>query len=543
MRRVDQHLLWRGNTIALAPDPPASVLQNAADILKLFELCRVRDARLAYGLLERVRETSQTCLIDQQARRQFIQLLNNPVGLGQLLRNLHEVGLLSRLLPAFEHARCLIQFNQYHKYTVDEHSLRALEAATRRLDDTGPLGQEYCKIPRKDLLHFAILLHDTGKGLGEDHSDVGRDLALEAAQQFDLDEHDRDQLAFLVHKHLLMAHTAYRRDANDPATLLQFTRAVATPEALRMLYVLTAADTEAVAPGSFTAWKEALLNELHARAMELLTGQAPVADETARAQDIRQQLSEQLAKQFPADWLQKQLEAMPLPYLITTEPQKMAAHLRVIEQLAGTPVCVSSQFDRATGITTYTIFTNEGITTGIFHKIAGVLAAVGFQIIGAQIVTRSDGVVIDTFTGIDLDFAGEPPPSRAQEIADRIQQVLVGKLAIEPLFANRSYAAPRAPKNLPPGQTQVEIDNYSSDRYTIIEVFADDRQGLLYVITKALFELGLSVYSAKISTRLDQVVDAFYVSTAKGEKLTDEEQLGDIRQQLMQNITAFETKG
>jgi [protein-PII] uridylyltransferase len=116
-------------------------------------------------------------------------------------------------------------------------------------------------------------------------------------------------------------------------------------------------------------------------------------------------------------------------------------------------------------------------------------------------------------------------------------------LAIEPLFASRSHPAPRTLKNLPPGQTQVEIDNHSSDRYTIIEVFADDRQGLLYVITKNLFELGLSVYSAKISTRLDQVADAFYVTTAGGEKLTDEGQLDDIREKLTRNIHAFETAG
>ncbi len=535
-RRVEQYYHWTPEHLSLDAQYAEVVLGSGEHLLHLFELARGFGVPVAHETLEQVRAAAGRCSITAQTRAAFLRLLANPMGLGTVVRGLHRAGLLGRLLPPFEHVRCLIQFNQYHKYTVDEHSLRALEAATRYADDRGPLGRAYREIHHQDVLHLALLLHDLGKGRGEDHIEVGRRLAEDAAEQFALNEHRRDLLVFLVHKHLLMAHTAFRRDVSDVQTLVQFARQVGTPEVLRMLYVMTAADTDAVAPGSWTAWKESLLTELYARAMEELTGEAPFADEAARAAAIRQTLQEQLAPEFPSDWARTQLEAMPLSYLLTTEPQRVAAHLCVLQRFNLGEVHVDVEYVRELGICAYTVFTNDGLTPGIFSKIAGVLAATGIQIVSAQIVTRSDGIVVDTFRGIDLDYAGEPPPERRQDLAGKIQQVLLGSRTVESLFTRHPAFGAAARSS---GPTQVEIDNDSSNRFTIIEVFADDRQGLLYVITRTLFELDLSVSSAKISTRLDQVVDAFYVTGRSGQKLTDDGQLSVIRQRLLAAIEAF----
>ena len=171
--------------------------------------------------------------------------------------------------------RCLLQFNEYHKYTVDEHCLRAVEIATQFQSDPGPLGSVYRRLRRKWLLHLALLLHDLGKGYAEDHSEVGLRIARETSQRLGLSEDDTETLCFLVHKHLLMAHLAFRRDTSDNQLVVRFAVEVGSPEAMQMLFVLTAADMSAVGPGVLNAWKIEVLADLHRRAMQHLAGEAP----------------------------------------------------------------------------------------------------------------------------------------------------------------------------------------------------------------------------------------------------------------------------
>lgn len=546
--RVAEHLMLKRDSIALDRAAPAGALARAETLVELFDLARGYGVPVAHESVERVRAAVPACRVTGETRAAFLRQLARPNGLGEFLRNLLGVGLLERLLPAFEHARCLIQFNLMHKYTVDEHSLRAVEAAARRLEDRGPIGTAYREIHRKDILHLALLVHDSGKGLGDDHCEVGRRIAEETAEQFGLGDHEHRLFVFLVHRHLLMAHTAFRRDVADPKTLVQFARDVATPEALRMLYVLTAADTEAVAPRELTAWKESLLEELYVRATEELTGEmppageSPVAGEQGRVQAVRRGLLEMLRAGFDAEWLAGQLEATPLGYLLSTEPGRIAADLRVLQGLERGGVRVASEHDAAMDQGVYTVFTHDDLTPGLFCKIAGVLAGSGFEVVSARIVTRADGVVVDTFRGHDRDFSGEPPEERRLEIARRIEDVLLGRRAVESLLTprrtrpGRSGAGVHGEAGPCGGPAQVEIDNESSDRYTILEVFAEDRPGLLYAIARTLFECGLSVHSAKISTHYDQIVDAFYVTTAGGDKVTDAGGIEAIRRRLVEAI-------
>ncbi len=531
--RVEEHFLLNRKTVSFVPE---AALERGEVLLRLFDLARLHGVAVAHESLERARAAAPACAITPEARKRFLEIVANPEGLGVLVRNLHRIGLLGRFIPAFERARCLMQFNQYHKYTVDEHSIRALEAAAWRMRDPGPIGQAYRETRRKDVLHLAVLLHDIGKGYEEDHSEVGKRLAEELSELLGLGEHERQQLVFLVHKHLLMAHTATRRDISDVRTIVEFVRKVGTVETLRMLTVLTAADTEAVAPGSLTGWKESLFVELYASSMEELSGQAPVADEKERAEALRSKLRGALAGRFPPEWLERQLPAMPLPYLLRTEPERVAAHLRAQQELAPGGVRVESEYLPETGLAQYTVFAHDGLTPGLFSKITGVLAAERFQIVDAQIVTRSDGLVVDTFRGVDMDFKGEPPAHRRSEVAERIEQVLLGKRTVEELFAARRATSRREAPAPSAGPTQVEIDPASSDRFTIVEVFADDRPGLLYRIARTIFEEGLSIASAKISTRLDQVVDVFYVTDPAGAKVTDPARLETLRKRLLEVI-------
>jgi [protein-PII] uridylyltransferase len=542
-RRVEGWYLLDRELIALDPATPPAELKKAEVLLDLFDLARRHKVHVAHESLERARALVPDCEITPAAREKFLKIMSEPIGLGLLVRELHRIGLLGRFIPAFEHARCLLQWNQYHKYTVDEHSIRALEAALFRYVDEGPVGQAYRETRRKDVLHLALLLHDIGKGYEEDHSEVGKRIAEELATLLGLGEVERGQLVFLVHKHLVMAHVSQRRDLSDEATILQFVREVRTVETLRMMYVLTVADTEAVAPGSLTAWKESLLTELYSRSMEELTGSAPVADEAGAAEKIRAALRQKVGGGFDAAWLDAQLAAMPPTYLRTTAPEDVAEHLRAIRGLNGPGVVVAGRWIPETKLTEYIVVTRDDLTPGLFSKIAGALAAERLGIQGAQIVTRADGIVLDSFFVEDPDFKGEPPPGRRQEVATTIEDVLLGRKSVESLFAARPVAPPPPRVNHPStgGPAQAAIDNGTSERYSIVEIFADDRQGLLYEITHALFEMGLSIASAKISTRLDQVVDAFYVTErSTGGKVPDAK-VGPIVERLGAVITSTAT--
>ncbi len=538
---VAEHFVLTRSEISIAPDARSAVLGDAELILKLFDAARDRGVPVAYESIERLRATCPQIHVTAAARRQLLRILAKPVGLGSLVRNLHRVGLLSRLLPPFEHARCLIQFNLLHRYTVDEHSLRALEAAVRRLEDNGPIGHAYRECRRKDLLHLAILLHDLGKGLGDDHCEIGRQLAEQVARDMQLDTHETQLLCTLVHQHLLMANTALRRDLSDDATLVQFARTVATPEMLRMLYVFTAADMQAVSPEYWTAWKEALLDELYCRTAEVLTGEAPADDEQGRARAIREELTRSLRQHFPADWLEQQLTLMSPAYLQTTDAATVADHLDVLRQMhsalqmSSAPVHVESRHRSDTNVTEYTVFTRDDLIEGLFSRIAGALAASGFQIVSARILTRPDGTVIDTFTGQDTTVAGAPSLDRRAEVAEQITAVLLGRRHMEDMLARR-WQDIGSDSTLMPATPQVEIDNDSSERFTIIEVFAEDRLGRLYAITRTLFELGVYIHSARISTHGSQIVDVFYVTDRQSAKLADPAKSQMIRRELLQRL-------
>jgi [protein-PII] uridylyltransferase len=385
------------------------------------------------------------------------------------------------------------------------------------------------------------LLHDLGKGQEEDHSEVGRRIAEETAVRLGLDEADSRTVMFLVHRHLLMAHTAFRRDPNDEKVVLPFAREVGTPEVLRKLLALTAADIAAVGPGVLTKWKESLLTELYFRTMQEVSGERDAADAPERLKRIAAEVIQQPALQGQSEltpaWIEAELRQFPLRYAYGTSPRRIAAHLDAIRRLTPRDVLVSSEFNEPLNTCEYAIVTFNDVIPGIFSKIAGVMAANGLQILDAQILTRQDGIVVDTFQVADPDYQGAPPMSRQELIGALIRAVLKGEEQIEDVLRRGTRLSPVRPPGRQP--TEVRIDNETSDRYTILDVFADDRQGLLYVMTHAIFGQGVSVHAARISTRLDQAADVFYVTDAKGQKIEDPGQIERIRQGVRQQIDAF----
>lgn len=472
------------------------------------------------------------------AQRRVFALFAGP-GVGRTLEVMHRVGLLELVIPEFASARGLMQFNQYHKYTVDVHSLRAVQAACALAGAEGRIAMVYRGIHRKDLLHLALLLHDVGKGKGGDHSLIGEEIAHRTADRLQLDAHERHLVTFLVRYHLIMSHIAFRRDLSDEKVLVHFARQVGHPELLQMLLVFTYADIDAVGPGTWTAWKEDLLCDLYAKAMDAVAGTRVMGDVAVRKAEAVAAVRRQAAGRFPDLWLARQFDAMPDRYLLVTPAEHVVDHIALVYRLPPGGVLIESRWEATQQMTELTVATFDTIVPGLFSKLAGALAALGLDILSAQVFTRLDGVVIDTVTVQDPDYVGQPPPARLVEVKRALASVVTGRERVEELFA-RGARLPRS-RALPHGvePTQVEIDNETSDDFTIIDVFATDVQGLLYIITHTLFALGLSIYSSKIATRLDQVVDVFYVQDHAGRKIMDSERIRCIKTTLTRDVDAY----
>ena len=491
-------------------------------------------------------------VLSSDAAHSFLALLRTTGKLGDALRGLHENGVLDAVLPCFQHIRCLLQFNQYHHYTVDEHTLRAIEAAESFESDPGSVGQAYREIHHKELLHLALLLHDAGKGYEEDHSEVGRRLASEVAQRLSLPDHQRDLVMFLVHRHLRMADLALRRDINDPAVLLKFSHEVGSPESLRMLFVLTAADISAVGPGVWNQWKAELTTTLYERTMLWLSGKSHLFDEATRLKTIKQQVASLIVetgiekrlgpgRTVGIDPLARQLDQFPAHYLLETLPARIADDFRVAQSRQPDEIHVEAVYDVETATVEYRIITHEQLAPGCFHKLSGVLSAKRLAILSAAICTTLDGMIIDVYRVRDADHAGEIPTWRVDEVAIAIRKVLRGETDVETLLKSRGRFAMQSSmgpvSDLP---MRVVVDNESSDRYTVIDVFAHDRPGLLYAITRALYELKLSVVLAKIATHFDQVLDVFFVTEADNQKVHEGDRLKAIRELLKAQLMDFE---
>ena len=536
-----------GRNLTVPSELRPRVLSSPDLLLRLFEMARSRRLKIDNELLDEIHShmnsVSDEAFRTPEVSRVFMKILAGPGAVASTLEVMHRAHLLEKIIPVFAAVRGLMQFNQVHKYTVDEHTLLAVAKAEALAEEAGIIGEVCREIKRKDLLHLALLLHDLGKGRKEDHSEVGKVIAEETAARLGCDEQETRTLIFLVHQHLMMADTAFHRDPYDEKVLLSFARAVGTPDTLRKMLVLTAADISAVGPGFLSKWKESLLVELFLRALPEVSGGRDEPDGPGRlkqlAGDVAGECTNAAAEGL--EWIESQLGQFPLRYLQGTPPKRIAAHLGAIGRLQAGEVLVEGSFNEELGICEYTVITHDNLTPGIFSKIAGVMTAQGLQNLDVQIITRHDGVVVDTFQVFDPDYAGGPPVERRESIGAAIVRVLKGEEDVERLMSRNT--------RLPSGRRmpntrhapEVQIDNETSDRFSIIDVFADETQGLLYAITRSIFHLGLSVHAARISTRLelDQVADVFYVTDQHGAKIEDRARLESIRATIKQEIGLF----
>src|SRR5712692_7476948 len=493
--------------------------------------------QLGFGLgvdVERAIEDSLDLIDDAfraspEARDLFLGICRNWGRVAQTLREMHELGVLGRYLPEWGSLTCLVQYDVYHKFSADQHSLIAvqnLEAfAHGQSPDAEGNAQVVSELESPGLLMLGMLLHDIGKGKGHGHVAKGIPLIETLTARVGLAPEDADKVIFLVAHHLTMSHTAQRRDIDDPKTVEALAEVCRTPERLRMLYLLTSADMRAVGPGVMTGWQAQILGELYSRALVRLTGgqvERPSRDAvTARVWEAMHREGSRRA-------VTAHLAMLSDRYLATTAPQRIACHLRLVERLEED--AVATELFHHPDLDSSELVIAARDVPGLFSLIAGTLAAHGINILSAQIHTRADGIAIDTFQVNDP--IGEPVTEevRWQRTQDALRRVMRDEETVEALLAKRRAARP--PSEAVVGPPKISINNHLSDTHTVVEVKCPDRVGVLYAITRTLSALSLDIGSARIATEIDQAYDTFYVTDRRGPRVEDPASMARLREAL-----------
>lgn len=521
------------------------VRNELSEVLRLMDLANLYDKRIDHSTWQAIRESmlkQPQTEISPEASRRFLSLLAEPARLAGLLRRLHELRVLECFIPAIRKARCLLQFNEYHKYTVDEHTIRAVYHATEFLRHDGPLGDAYRSLEHKRTLHLALLLHDLGKGTAEDHCEVGLRIARKTAAHLQLPPEETETICFLVHKHLTMSNLALRHDLNDPDIVLQFAVEVGSPEVLQMLYLLTCADISAVGPGVFNNWKLDLLTELYLLARNHLTGDSTLPGSALTLEQRRTQLRQQATvDEKERDKFNALVNSVPAGYLSSVPGEQVLPQLQALLGLQQGKALAWARFVPERNAVEYTIGSHESTMAGMFHRLTGVLSSQRNQILAAEIDRLTDDLVVDRFYTQDLDFTDQPSQERLDEISAKLLAAIESPQAEAVTFRKVwQSTSSRHSGDFNPMPTRIAIDNNTAGAFTIVNIFAYDKMGLLYSITRCLYDLKLEVHLAKITTHVDQVVDVFYVTDREGKKIESSDQLKKIREQLLAAIKEME---
>jgi [protein-PII] uridylyltransferase len=473
---------------------------------------------------------------DANAGREFMRLLcddrdnRNP----SLLEQMHDLGLLASVMPEFAPCTGRVQHDLYHVFTVDQHQMYAVgrlkalargELAAELSTATQALGE----VRRKEPLYLGTLLHDVGKPLGKGHSETGAKLANAIATRFGLSPEDVSQTEFLVKKHLLLSHLSQRRDLNDVAMLANLAQELNDEETLRELYLLTVADMSMVAPGNMTEWKEQLLRELYVRTMAFYRRGADLggSEQSAVVAKRKKRVAELIGE--PEEKLVDWFASLPDRYVTLTQPRAMVRDLQLSRRRKG-PVAVEVVHRPRKAASDLTVCADDA--PGLLSKIAGVLLAHRIDVYGAQNNTRVVGGTVvealDTFTTRDRYGRPITDGARWKRVEDDLARVLGGSATVEAVIDERRDKSSLPERVVPKVRTEIKVDNEVSSDFSVIDVYTQDRLGVLYTITRTLADLALDIHLSKVATEAHRVADVFYVREHGGGKL-DADRVDEVR--------------
>ncbi len=458
---------------------------------------------------------------DPRANALFMEVLTSPRDPETVLRWMNEAGVFGRFVPDFGRVVAQMQFDMYHHYTVDEHSIRAIGLLARlekgELREDHPLSTAlFRRIASRRALYAAVLLHDIAKGRGGDHSILGAEVARELCPRLGLSGAETQTGAWLVRWHLLMPATAFKRDLSDPKTIQDFAERVKSPERLRLLFLLTVVDIRAVGPGVWNGWKRQLLRTLFVAAEELLRLGHKQKGRSERVAAIQEDLAARLGWDDPH--FTRLAWRLPDSYWLAEPIEVVEKNARFVDAAdrnpkRAKPLAVSVQEER--GATLVTVYAKD--RPGLFYRLSAAISLAGANVIDARIHTTNDGMALDNF--LVQDEAGAPfdEPYRLKRLDKAVTEAVDG--VEPPLGRLEAKALPKVRAEAFRIEPAVFADNQASSRYTVVEVNARDRAALLSGLALAILESKAVIHSAHIATYGERAVDVFYLTDLHGGKI------------------------
>jgi [protein-PII] uridylyltransferase len=528
--------------------PHAALLrEKPLRLLLAFAVAQDHDVPLSRAARRTLRE--HVHLIDDRFRTDpaaaavLVRILSSPRRVMRSLIAMNETGLLGRFLPEWEHIVCRWQHVIYHTYTVDVHSIFLVEELRRLwqgkyaalVPDLSELVHTTRDLP---MVYLGCLLHDIGKGYGGDHSAIGAELGEKCLARLGLSEERAARANFIIRHHLLMSHVAQRRDLSDPKVIVEFARTCGDRENLHNLYLATFADMRASSKSAWTEWRSELLRELFERtaefleaggedqdmALELIEGRIEQRMATARDELAGLGVAEARVDAF--------FEMMPRRYFVSHTPPQIARHALALLAFDPEKQRVSKTVrDMRAGFSELIVCARD--QHGLYSDVAGCITAAGVNILGSHVYTTKNGLALEVYRVATPDGDEDLRAQRWARFETSLARVLAGEARVADLIAKQrqpARAGRRIASHTPPS---VAVRNDVSDFYTVIDVNADDRLGLLYDLTRTITAHDLEIFVSKATTVLDQAADSFYVKTPDQKRLLDSEAVEGLQRDLL----------
>ena len=541
------------------PASPRVFKDQPRRLMRVFLHAQQRGLRLHPDLAQLIRSdlrlVDRGFLYDEHVRETFLEIMNQRGNVAPVLRAMHEVGLLGKYIPEFGKLTCLVQHEFYHQYTADEHTLMCLAQLDKIWESKELVYNNYAEVfrevERPFILYLALLLHDAGKALHTgSHSEVSGQLASRVAKRLALDGATTHSLQILIEQHLTMVIISQRRDLEDSAVVRHFAGLIQTPENVRMLALLTFADSMATSDKLWNGFKDSLLWALYHKAMKVVSG----GSEFIRAEEKqRELLADEVARLVPRTFQRDEVEAhfgaLPSRYFQIHQAREIYAdlalahrfmHQQIEEEDKALEPVVSWHNEPDRGYTTAKVCTWD--RAGLFSILTGSFSAAGINILSAQIFSRDDGIVIDTFCVTDAAAGGVVNRETRERFENILRKSLIGEeVDFHALIARRKAVRPLY-QSLPGERipTRVFFDNETSENQTVIDIETEDQLGLLSAISQTLSDVGLNISLAKISTEKGAAIDTFYISERDGQKVLHPDRQKYVAEKLLTALRQLE---
>jgi len=491
--------------------------------------------RASYAWDDNLRNDKAICEI-------FREIISDPIDLDKVLFEMYETRAIFKIFPEFIKIYHMVQYDPYHLYTVDVHTVFVIKEISKlakgEYQGFKTYSETYEEVSRKDLLILASILHDVGKGFErdvEDHAECGARVGRKVAKELGYIEEDLDTIEFLVRSHLILPQIAFCRDIDEPQLIENLAHVVKTSDALRLLFLLTFADIRATGPEIWSSWKNELLTKLYLRTIDLLEGRGYTALHVKSEVEKKEDEIKNIIRECDRDQLVKWIHDMPVRFILNTSSKKIAAEYQVLRELDGSSSNVKMKFSESkdSSYNNLTIMTKD--RPGLFAKMCSVLVSNNISIIEAQLNTGKNGDIVDYFKVVKANGMLIDKNFDWQDLERELDNLIASNENVSISIFLEKHPKKKSLRRRRKGHTtEVLVDNDVSPLFSVVEIHAPDKLGLLYMIAEWLYEHKYSIFMAKATTHIGQAIDIFYINDIYGNKIKSKGKLKEIKKGLLE---------